>query len=372
MGRKILAKRQKEIEEKEKVKSILFNNSQSIERKKEEPKEPLIKDIDGFRSFFIRSEDSFTLKTKSKDRSKQLKELIRHVFHKYPVPEFMFDVWVTKASNNIRKQFDFKKWYICIAKGGSLYKELTKEVLTKKETHIFLTCSHSVNVEEALVYSIAKSEGAIDGIALRIARSKLNDKQLNEYWKQNIRWFAKNTPTSIKEINDLVDYLVAKKIESPNFSLMGSGFTLQSLLKKMHDWHYDLRRLKAIGEANWEGHAINDTKYVFTDQHKVEYAWHFYQIKSAKELQEEGNAQRHCVLSYKQSCIKGSCSIWSVKLGFVDDTMKQCKRKLTVEVRNDGTIVQVRGLANRSMKSDERNIIEKWAKDNGLYLNSWL
>lgn len=372
MGRKILAKKEKELVENQKIKDILLSGTKQLERKKEAPQTPLINDIELFRPQFIRSEKEFVLKTKSKDRAKQLKELVRHVFHKYTVPDFMFDVWVDKNNNNIRKQFDFKKWYICVATGGSLYKEITKEFLTKKETHTFLTCSHNINIEQTLVYSIAKCEGAIDGIALRIARSKINDKKIDEYWKQNIRWFAKNIPESINQINDLVDYLVAKKLEQPNFSLMGSGFTIQSLLKKMHDWHYDLRRLKAIGEANWEGHAINDSSYTYTDQHKVEYSWYFYQIKSAKELQEEGNAQRHCVLSYKQRCIKNDCSIWSLKQGFAFETIKQAKRKITIELRNDGSIVQARGLANRTMKNEERAIIAKWAKDNGLYMNSWL
>lgn len=371
MGRKSLAKKQKELNEKEMIKNILLTKSKTLQRKKEEPDEPLIKDIESFRCHFIRSEDKFLLKTKSKIREKQLKELVRYVFHKYTVPEFMFDIWVSKNTNNIRRQFDFKQWYICVAKGGSLYKEFAKDLLTKKETHLFLNCSHTVSIEEAVVYSIAKAEGVSDGIALRIAKTKINDKEITDYWKDNIRWFAKNTPESIKVVNDLVDYLVAKKLESPNFTLMGAGFTLVSLLKKMHDWHYDLRRLKAIGEANWEGHPINDSKYTYIDQYNVEYAWNFYQIKSAKELQEEGNSQRHCVLSYKDSCIKGICSIWSLKLGFLDDTKKQSKRKLTIEVRNDGRIVQIRGLANRSIKNDEKNIVDKWAKDNGLHVSNY-
>lgn len=372
MGRKILAKKQKEFEEKEKVKEILFLNTKTLERKKAAPKQALITDIEKYQSYFIRDEKKFVLKTKSKDREKQVKELVRYVFNKYSVPEFMFDIWTKQIQSKIRTQFDFKNWYICIAKGGSLYKEITKEYLTKKETHIFLTCAHKVNIEEAIVYSIAKAEGAIDGIALRIARSKLNEQNINEYWVQNIRWFAKHTPDNINSINDLVDYLVAKKVDSPNFTLVGAGFTLQSLFNKMHDWHYDLRRLKAIGEGNWEGHPINDSQYTYIDQHKIEYAWNFHQIKSAKELQQEGNAQRHCVLSYKDRCINGSCSIWSLKWGFALNSFKEAKRKLTIELRNDGTIAQVRGLANRKMKNDERNIIQKWAKDNNLYFSNWL
>lgn len=371
MGRKISAKQKEEIDKIEKVKQILNINSKTLEKKREVVQEPLINEIENYRSYFIRDDKNFTVKTKSKDRQKQLKELVRHVFNKYVVPDFMFEAW-SNSNNAIRKQYDFKKWYICLGTGGSLYKEITKDFLTKKETHIFVNCGHGINIQEALVYAIAKAECMNDGIALRISKTKINDIPLNEFWKENIRWFSKNTPSSINEINDLVDYLIAKKRENAQFTLMGAGFTLQSLTKKMHDWHYDLRRLKAIGTAQWEGHPLNDDIYAYKDQNGVEYHWYFYQIKSSKELQEEGNAQRHCVFSYKDSCLNGGCSIWSLRLGFAHETAKQAKRKVTIELRNDGSIVQARGLANRKMRSDEAAIVSKWAKDNGLYLSSYI
>lgn len=221
MGRKILAKKQKEFEAQQKVKAILLNETKRIIRKKSVAPTPLIEDIKEYRQYFLRSEKDFVVKTKSKERAKQVKELVRHVFNKYTVPDFLYNVWTEKSNNLIRKQFDFKKWYICVANGGSLYKEITKEHLTKKETHTFLTCAHKVNIEEALIYAVAKSEGANDGIALRIARSKINEHALSEYWKQNIRWFVKHTPENIAQINDLVDFLIYKKQESPSFSLMG-------------------------------------------------------------------------------------------------------------------------------------------------------
>lgn len=372
MGRKILAKKQKELEEKHKIQTILLNETKRIERKKAVAQTPLIEDIKDYRAFFLRSDKDFVVKTKSKERAKQVKELVRYVFNKYTVPDFLTNVWIESSNNLIRKQFDFKKWYICVATGGSLYKEITKEFLTKKETHTFLTCAHKVNVEEALVYAIAKCEGANDGLALRIARSKIKDHALTEFFKQNIRWFVKNTPESIAQINDLIDFLLFKRQESPTFSLMGSGFTLHSLIKKMHDWHYDLRRLKAIGEAYWEGHPIDNAIYNFKNEQNVEYNWHFYQIKSAKELQQEGNAQRHCVLSYKNRCINGSCSIWSLKLGLAIENVNQAKRRITIELNNDGKIVQARGLANRALKNDEKAIIQRWAKENSLYMSSYL
>ena len=86
MGRKISAKQKEEIDKIEKVKQILNTNSKTLEKQREVVQEPLVKEIENYRQFFIRDDKNFTLKTKSKDRQKQLKELVRHVFNKYVVP----------------------------------------------------------------------------------------------------------------------------------------------------------------------------------------------------------------------------------------------------------------------------------------------
>jgi hypothetical protein len=74
----------------------------------------------------------------------------------------------------------------------------------------------------------------------------------------------------------------------------------------------------------------------------------------------------HCVFSYKDRCIKGTCSIWSL----TSEDMGVSKRRVTIEVNDYGRIIQARGFANRSVKSDERFIISEWAKKNNLdYVN---
>jgi hypothetical protein len=364
MGRQTLLKQQEVYNKEDKIKHYLSSQTKILESKKRQEEPPLVLKIEQYRSKFIRDEKGFILKTKSKNEDKKLKELVRYVFNKYKTPDFLMDVW---GQNKKIQDIDFKDWYICVATGGSLYKEITKEFLTKKETHIFLNCAHPIQAEEALIFAIAKAECDNDGVSLKIAKSKLKEKGINEYWKQNIRWFAKNTPTKIENINDLVDYLEHKKRENENFSLMGMGHTLDSLTKKMNDWHYDLRRLKIIGSAIWEGHPLNNEEYTSKDEQGNSIRWFFHQIKSAKELQEEGNSQRHCVFGYKESCVKGYCSIWSLRKGYDYDSFSSAKRKITIELRQNGSIVQARGLANRLVKTDEKAIIKRWAKENHLY-----
>lgn len=370
MGRKTLAKLEKEQVEEKNLQNIFSEKSKFLEKKKAEVPAPLINEISFFRSKFLRPEESFVLKTKSSNRNKQLRELVRHVFNKYPVPEFMYAVWEweKKDIQGLKSCFDFKEWYICIASGGSLYKEITKNHFSKKETHLFLTCTFGLSLDESLVYSVAKAECGEDKGSLRIAKSKIKSQIFNNYWRDNIRWFAKNLPDNVEAINDLIDYLIHKKNENNEFTLIGSGLTVKSLTKKMHDWHYDLRRLKIIGDSYWDGLNIADQVYNYKDENKINCLWHFYQIKNSKELQREGNSQRHCVLSYKQRCIKNQCSIWSLRTSFEWENFKDAKTKVTIEINDNNQIVQAKGLANRKMKPEEKSILEYWAKQNNLSL----
>lgn len=380
MGKKTREKLLKTEEYENKYKKFLTISSMNLAQKKKENIElntlNFLKEIiEEYKSSFIKDIDNFKFKTKSKDEEKQLLELVRYAFNKFTVPSFMYRAWELSYSINkenikiLKEKTNYKDWYVCIATGGSLYKSYFKNFFTKKETHIFLTCKYDLSINQALVYSVAKAEYNNEGIALRIARSKLSRKVItNKFWKNSIRFFAKNTPKSINEIDDLVDFLSAKYRENRKYSILGQGYTLNSLNKKMNDWHYDLRRLKNIGNASWKGAELDDSEYIKKDEYGNEIIWKFTQIKTAKELQLEGNKQRHCVFSYKDSCIKGYCSIWSLS---TIDHLGITSKKLTIELSSGLSISQARGVANRSPKPQEQAILEKWAFDNGLSYRSY-
>ena len=354
--------------------------------KREVKSSPLLVDrVKDYKEFFIRDESLFIAKTKSSNYDKQILELVRHVFQKYPVPSFMNYVWSTHIPQNYHaaasthipqnyhaaairsnKQLEHELWYICVATGGSLHKQYLKEFLTKQESHLFLNCKFDLKIPQAIVFAIAKSSGAKDGNALRVARSKIGLKPLrNEFWKHAIRFFAQENDVTVTQLDDLIDYLDHKLRENREFTVAGSGQTVHSLLKKMDDWHRDLRRMKAIGNIQWEGVAIPDQTYHLTRDGNVT-NWNFKQITSSRELQQEGNAQRHCVLSYKDRCIQGHISIWSLTAA---DEYGKINRKLTIELTNSGSIVQARGLANRIPRPEEKVLMERWAKDHGLSYN---
>lgn len=330
---------------------------------------PIIAEIEPeLLEFAINDPDGFKCSSKSNNRDKKVKLLAKFLFAKYKTPKILEQVWegptlperpnTKKKSSAIR----YRKWFVCAATGGSLYKEHLKTFLTKKEGALFVNCPFELTIDQAIVYAIAAAEGNRAGLALRIAKSKLNEKNYeDDFWKNVIRFFAQEnkTPETIEKINDLVDFINAEKTANANFNIFGNGWTLSSLTKRMHDWHYQLSRAKKMGSFSWNGHDFKDFEFIRNEGELNCEHWTLTQIKTSKELLEEGSKQHHCVYGYKDLCLNGSTSIWSLKVNG--------KRKVTIEVRSNRSIVQARGFANRKTTGEEDNLINQWARANDLY-----
>ena len=351
-----------------------------------------------FRHQFINPIDNYTFKTKSQSDERRFLELVKHAFAKYKTPHQLFGAWIqyyhdmpkfTSATalglantvgyhHHSNKTF-WCQWYITVAQGGSLYKEHAKPYMTKNEVHTFLNTSYDLSLEQLMVFSIAKTFVANDGIALRIAKTKLDDHVCSgpqnkvEFIKTVIYFFAKNPPATINEANDLLDFILFKynaminELDHPHFTMAGQ--TLESLRKKTTDWHYALRRIKDMGNHNWEGAPINDETYHLKNEFGVVINWHFTQIKNSKALAAEGNTMRHCVYSYRDSCSRNELSIWSLSR---EEKAGVVTKKVTIELKNNGHIVQARGVGNRALKNDERRALELWAKNNYLTIAATL
>jgi hypothetical protein len=393
--------RERHAKEEERVATLnaLFSNHNK-KAKEEKPAFDMITFVDilsKYSQFWINDPSKYQFKTKSSSPHKQFVELVKYTFATYRVSPQLTRIWENKIpeksaqhntfggrrhrhqnnhqvqrpiSNRIIDE-DFALWYICVAQGGSLYKQHAKKYLTKKEVHTFLNCPHDLTVNQTMIYAIAMTFAEYEGIALRIARSKISSAFCTEFIKTVIYFFAKNPPKSIEEIDDLLDFVVYRHSESlrevgrQEFSM--NGFTIDSLRHKCVDWHHELRRVKEMGSYSWEGAEIPDSIIETKGDHGGAIKWHFTQIKTSKALAAEGTAMRHCVYSYRDRCLRNEVYIWS--LARQDEFGGCITRKVTLELRNDGYIVQARGVANRVMKAEERHLVKTWANRNGLHLS---
>lgn len=348
----------------------------------------------------IRDIKTFNRSLKSKDPGKIKLAVATHLFGRYKVPAFMQSCWYSEtvtrtsrirdgdwwqrrthqvqettlvASPEIQMRRD---WFITQATGGSLFKEHAKGILTKAEVHAFLNCPlPSCDFREAIIYALASQWTKDIGIISRIAKSKLNTLvgvnwiTMRTMWREVIHFFAVNDLT-FQQMNDLFDYFQHVDAQAAGrqeqYSLKGRN--LHSLSRQMQDWHYELARVKRMGNAQWEGIPIADAEFELNTQPGNK--WFFEQVKSSKALAAEGTAMHHCVYSYQSKCINGTSSIWSVKRLQRKKSIAP-ERALTLEIDEDARIIQIRGFANRRARPEETEALRYWARQNYLSFSQW-
>lgn len=335
--------------------------------------------VNRYRTHFI-ADPHQAKHSKSSDPYRQLIPFVRKAFAKYPVGGPLLYSWsnlIPKSAREVdeargavdaprqlqlhranifegQSPIDLRLWYITAASGGSLYKEHAKNKLTKAEVHYLITCRHELHAAQAMTYAIARGFGADDGRAFILATSRLPYQlSVGEKLRNLIRFFVREMPRAA-ELDQLFDYL-----RQAQWNVLGT--TLNQVRKRSEEWHRAMAKLQSIGGGSWPGHAVADYTVARTELHQgkeEEVEWKLIQVRTGNALYDEGQAMRHCVAGYKQRCISGECSIWSLR--------RNSERKLTIELHNNGTIVQARGYANRNAKADELAIMKAWAHENDL------
>ena len=319
--------------------------------------------IDRYRAYFVRSPRDWRCRIKSKSADKRFVELVKFTFAKYPTPAHLTEAWAN-ASTSSRSPtlggINLLEWWLAVAQGKSLYKTFANRLLSKLETHHFIAAPSGLDSAQALLYAVARTHAAVPSDAVKVARTKLPARYpiANPFGREIAQYFARN-PATIQEMDDLIDYLQAAKLDDHTFSLKGRS--LVSLRRKMEEWHRALAKQKSIAGDAWGGDPIADCEYETggTDNRA---RWLVRQIKTGNDLYAEGQRMHHCVASYKARCMRGASSIWSVTY---ESPIGCWHRGVTVEV-SDRAIVQCRGFANRPPHAEETTIVGRWAEENGL------
>jgi PcfJ-like protein len=331
--------------------------------------------IKALRGYALRAPEDWRCRIKSRSEERRFIDLVRFSFARYRVAAHLENAWINEFTDDLVdrvgelpytpaphwSRVDLRRWYLVAAQGGSLYKQHTSPFLTKLETHHFLAASEEVaSSQQALWYAVARAQTEHSEIARRIGQSQLVRHSIaSTWWREVARFFARN-PVPLHEMNDLIDYLRVAKTENAGMSLKGRS--LQVLQRRREEWHRALRKHNAIGGGSWAGRPIPDVDYEAGSETKRA-LWRFRQIKTGNELFREGQRMHHCVASYKRLCMSDQVSIWSLTTEF---PLGHINRGVTIEVRNDGTIMQCRGFANRLPYGNEAAAVKRWATEYGL------
>ena len=318
-------------------------------------------------------------KLKTRDPARLRLAAARHLYAIYPVPAALEAIWLDSSGLDANEIKLRKAWYIAAAGGNSLYKAGASAWLSRKEVHCFLNVSGEFGFEEAFWFAIVRSYTGDNGLAARLARTKIARTPRGEltFWREVARFFCEQ-PTSKEEIDDLCDYIAAMHRRDKAYSLKGR--TLASLRRQMSQWHRDIAAIERIeamrrraadkaalapGSA-WEGSRLEDWEWEPPAKEAKAHGERFFvrQLKTAEDLVAESRAMHHCVSTYAVKCIAGNASIWVLRR----KALGKAERLLTIELDPQHRAVQVRGFGNRLATLEEQKILKRWAKAKGVAL----
>lgn len=372
MGKSIARKKAKEAEQDIKWEAALASRkrgavSKSSKRKTHEEISSNVLYLDRYKQKIVRPPEEW--RCVSYNEEKQTISFIKHLFVKYPVPYFMYKLFI-----NVRDRFnrvtrhrpfadfnsDFINWFFVIAQGGS-FQKCVKGIMTKKEAHLFLKAPNEnppyMNVWWAKCRALDISLGTTNKLLERILVHVFIDDP-NGKIAGMLHFFAKYEKDIDRDtFNDIADFIRTRALLNNDFSFKGR--TLQSIIRLSNEWHRETQRTKGIGNFSWEG--INIEDWEFSGKNHV---WTVKQILDTKGLHHEGSKQRHCVYSYATRCKSGFSYIFTM-----DSVCKHTGTKtkhITIELDNSRRIMQAKGKLNRGPDDLEKQIMRRWAGDNGI------
>lgn len=200
-----------------------------------------------------------------------------------------------------------------------------------------------------------------------------------DFWESVLHFFVNHPSLDLSHVGPVVDFLLHQKFEwtegvspegvfgrlpPPRADYSVKGRSVASILRQVEEWHKELGRDAEQPCLSWRHSPVQDFRLVQGSEALGNMrAWTITQLLTSRALFLEGQAMRHCVATYAGRCARGKTSIWSVQL----EGRWGRRRVLTVEVDlATRTICQARGVCNRTPQAAEREVVKRWAVEQGL------
>lgn len=288
-------------------------------------------------------------------------DLISFFFQDYHFPQVLVGQKIDKETDNYK---DIITWLL---KGNNLRNFPGLPItLTKKASH-FLTHLHETEewnqispfkntIYQLLFYAQLRVNGAEVSFASEASWILKNKTYLGDK-NQWIGVFTQLCRLGVS--HDQIEYCVDYLNYRGDVSFLNK-ISIVRLLDEVNHWHiatcsnsYDLLNknlaIPYYGVKNFE-YKTGDEKYVIT------------QVKSTRELFEEGLSMKHCVYSYLRGCLTSGLAIYSLQ----KHTKNGEKIRLVTIELISRLIVQARGKYNRFYTREEMNILQMWAQQENL------
>jgi hypothetical protein len=303
--------------------------------------------------------------------------LAQHLLARYPVPAFMTSVWFDLPPGEVLPQH---RWYKHLGLGKNIRTAGLPLRLTKAMAHRFIQAPHHYIAIAALRWAQVRGLGGGEALARAVVGTRLGKTLGNEdFWEGALRFFVNHPSLDPAQVGPVVDFLqhqrfertegvtpdgVFGKLPPPRPDYTMKGRTIASILRQVEEWHKQLGRDGGQPSLYWRHSPFKDFRLVEGSEALGNVrAWTINELLTSRALFVEGRAMRHCVATYAERCARRQTSIWSVQ----EENQRGRHRVLTVEVDlPKRTICQARGKCNRLPQVAEREVMERWAAQEGL------
>lgn len=286
----------------------------------------------------------------------QFGSLARNLLCKYPVPKFMNSAWFKGCGDQAQQQ---QNWYLAIGNGQNARSLDIPIPLSKMMAHRFIEAPDDYSIEWALRWGELMGMGAGEDLVHAVVATRLGEWFVDvELWRSVFYFFINNPMLDTAYVVPIVDFIynqryvapeivqpdgsvVTGEIQEPNFTMKGR--TVESMLSLVEAWHGKLGKpaRKKSDLVAWNRTNVEEFDHSDAGDHEL---WQITELLNEQELTEEGARMHHCVRTYTDSCRKGDTSVWSVKK--TDTKTGRVLRVLTVALRRDHSISQIRGVKN--------------------------
>lgn len=322
-------------------------------------------------------------KPQSHNTRRQFASLARHLLTQYPVPSFLDSVWFLGTSTSALR---FQKWFWHIGTGHSIRTADVPIPLTKRMAHYFMQAPTDCSAEQALRWGQVLGLGGNPRLARAITNSRLGEHFENDdFWITVVRFFIENPMLDTALVGPIIDYLhnqrfvqreefiaagVIERRPPPQPNLSMKGRNPNTLLRQVERWHRQLANESVDLKAQWPNSGIGPFDWIEGREGSANLRrWTIRELLNAKALIAEGRAMQHCVATYVRSCASRGTSIWSLEM----HNHEGSHRILTVEVRlSSKTICQARGKRNVLPDIKSKDILRRWASEQGLRFAAYL
>ena len=258
-------------------------------------------------------------------REEQFSSLVRHLFARYEIPEFMDSAWFEGVDERGLKQ---QEWFMHIANGGSMRDLDTPIQLTRRMADLYMRTSNRGTIEKNMRWAQVIAMGGSRALASAILKTRLGRRFDNdEFWSGVVLFLANNAMMDPTWAGPLVDYVHNMKFaprrivqegggvedgppQQPNFTMKGRS--AHKILRQVEAWHGELGREKYVDFQSWQACGLRPWELTDETEKLGKVRWTVQELLSSWELAAEGRAMSHCVVSYSDQCADGNTAVWSI------------------------------------------------------------